>query len=175
MSVPCVDPALRAVLCGGLGLLFLLAAAHKLRAPHVFAAQLTEYRLLPASASLPCAFALALAELALAALLWVPTFSRGAAIGTALLLALYAGAMAVNLARGRYAIDCGCGFAPRPLGAGLLARNALLVAAALAAALPVLPRSLGWVDILTIAAGTLTAALVFTAADGVAARLARSA
>jgi hypothetical protein len=175
VSAPAIDPALHAVLCASLVLLFLLAAAHKLRAPRSFAAQLAEYRLLPAAASLPGALALAGAELALCLGLCAPALSRPASAGAALLLALYAGAIAINLLRGRDAIDCGCGFAPRPLGAGLLLRNALLAAGALTAALPVLPRALGWVDAVTIAGGTATAALVFGAADGLAARLARSA
>jgi len=172
MSAPALDPAVRAVLRASLALLFAVSAAHKLRAPRVFAAQLAAYRLLPAAAARPCAFALACAEIATAALL--AATSAAGAVGALLLLALYSGAVAITLLRGRDAIDCGCGFAPRPLGAGLLARNALLGAAALAAALPALPRALGWVDGLTIAGGTIAAALVFAAADGVAAARAGS-
>jgi hypothetical protein len=174
MSVS-LDPALSAVLRASLALLFGLAAAHKLRAPRAFAAVFSEYRLLPAAASLPLGMALAAAELALALALCVPPLARAAALAAALLLALYGVAIAINLARGRDAIDCGCGFGARPLGAGLLLRNALLVGAALAAALPASPRALGATDALTIAAGTATAALVFAAADGLAARRARMA
>ncbi|HVH20310.1 MAG TPA: MauE/DoxX family redox-associated membrane protein [Myxococcota bacterium] len=175
MSLPVLDPALQAVLRASLALLFGLAAAHKLRAPRAFALVLAEYRLLPDAASLPLAVGLAATEIAVAVGLCAPALAPVAALAAALLLALYAGAVAINLARGRDAIDCGCGFGPRPLGAGLLLRNALLVGAALAAALPVSPRALGTVDALTIAAGTATAALVFAAADGLAARRARTA
>jgi hypothetical protein len=164
-----LDPALQGVLRASLALLFGVSAAHKLRGPRVFAAQLAEYRLLPAAASLPGGLALAGAELATAAALATPALARAGAAAALGLLALYSAAVGVNLLRGRDSIDCGCGFAPRPLGWGVLARNALLAAAALAAALPALPRALDWVDALSIAGGTLAAALVFAAADALAA------
>ena len=139
-------------------------------------AVLAEYRLLPAAASLPLGIALAGAELALALALalCVPPLAREAAFAAALLLALYGAAIAIELARGIDLEDCGCGFGARPLEAGLLLRNALLVAAALAAALPTSARALGATDVLTIVAGTATSALVFAAADGLAARRARA-
>ena len=175
MSTPTLDPALQAVLRASLALLFGLAAAHKLRAPRAFAEVLADYRLLPAGDPLVFGVALAGTELVLALALCVPALARAAALGAALLIALYALAIAVNLARGREDIDCGCGVGARPLGAGLLLRNALLVGAALAAALPVSARTLGPTDVLTIAAGTATAALVFAAAHGLAARRAETA
>ena len=175
MSVPPLDPALHGVLRASLALLFLFAAAHKLRAPREFAAVVADYRLLPAGDPLSFGIALAVTELALALALCVPALSRAAALAAALLLALYAGAIAINLARGRDEMDCGCGVGARPLGAGLLVRNALLVGAALAAALPVSARALGATDALTIAAGTATAALAFAAAEGLAARRAETA
>lgn len=175
LGATALDPAVHALLRACLALLFLLAAAHKLRAPRAFAALLAEYRVLPAGASLPCGLALAGAELGVGVALCVPALCRAAGCAGALLLVLYAGAISLNLWRGRAAIDCGCGLAPRPLGPGLVARNALLAACALSLALPVLPRALGFVDACTVAGGTATAALLFAAADGVAARRARSA
>jgi hypothetical protein len=53
----------------------------------------------------------------------------GAVIAVAL-LALYAGAMGVNILRGRTRIECGCGGAPNLLSPVLLARNAVLAAIA---------------------------------------------
>jgi len=175
VSAPVVDPAVHAWLCASLGLLLAFAAAHKLRAPRAFAAQLAEYRLVPDAASLPLGLVLGASELALALALCAPVLSRPAALGAALLLALYAGAIAIDLARGLDDFDCGCGLAPRPLGPGLVARNGLLVAGALVAALPVSPRALGAVDALSIAAGTLCFALLFAAADTLAARRASAA
>ena len=175
MSALAVDPAVHACLCACLGLLFAFAAAHKLRAPRAFAAQLAEYRLVPDAAALPLGIALGVGEVALALSLLVPALSQAAALAAALLLALYAGAIAIDLARGLGDFDCGCGLAPRPLGPGLVARNAGLAAGALVAALPVSWRPLGAVDALTIAAGTSTFALLFAAADTLAARRASAA
>ena len=175
MSAPGVDPAVHAWLCASLGLLFAFAAGHKLRAPRAFAAQLAEYRLVPDAASLPLGLALGVGEAALALSLWTPALSGMAALGAALLLALYAGAIAIDLARGLDEFDCGCGLAPRPLGPGLVARNGLLAAGALVAALPLSPRALGAVDALTVVAGALTFALLFAAADTLAARRASAA
>jgi hypothetical protein len=175
MSPPALDPALSALLRACLALLFAVAAAHKLRSPRAFAARLAGYRLLPGAAALPVGLALAAAELAVAAALCLPALSRAGAIAAALLLWLYAGAIAVNLARGRREIDCGCGMAERPLGADLLLRNAVLSALALLAALPVAPRALGALDLWTVACASAAAALLFAAADGLAARRAREA
>jgi hypothetical protein len=168
-----LDPVLHAWLRASLALLFALAAAHKLRAPRAFAAQLAAYRLLPDAASLPAALALAAAELGAAVALCLPALARAGAGVAALLLGLYTGAIATNLVRGRRAIDCGCGLTPRPLGADLLARNALLSLCALATWLPRSPRALGALDFFTVACATATAALLFAAAEGLAARRAR--
>jgi hypothetical protein len=174
MSGLALDPTLLGVLRGSLALLFALAALHKLRDLRGFTALLADYRLLPTAAAAPVAPALALAELAIGVALCTPTWGPLAARAAALLLALYAGAIAANLARGRRAIDCGCGLAPRPLDAGLVVRNALLVGAALVAALPASPRALVWVDALSIGFGIATAACLFAAADAVARAAARS-
>ncbi len=169
-----LDPTLQGVLRGSLALLFAFAALRKLRDLRGFAALLADYRLLPSAAAAPAALGLALAELATGIALCTPGRGSAGARAAALLLAVYACAIAANLLRGRRAIDCGCGLAPRPLGAGLVARNALLVCAALVAALPASPRALVWVDGLSIGFGIATAACVFAAADGVAGAAARS-
>jgi hypothetical protein len=61
----------------------------------------------------------------------------------------------VNLARGRRDIECGCAgpAARQPLSEWLLARNALLVAAALVGLGGAASRPLVWVDALTISGG----------------------
>lgn len=173
MSAPGLDPALLGAARASLALLFAVAAAHKLRDPRGFAAHVAAYALLPAWAAAPSARALAAAELALCVALAWPGTARAAAVVAAGLLAVYAGAIAVNLRRGRRALDCGCGLSPRPLGRDLLLRNALLVAVALAAALPASPRVLGWVDAWTIACATAVAAALFAAQDVAAAQRAR--
>jgi hypothetical protein len=159
-----LDPALhllaRLVVAGVL----LSAAAHKLRDPARFRAALAGYALLPVRALRPAAAALVGLELALGGLLLAPGPGAGPALGSAALLALYAGAIAANLARGRRAIDCGCGARPQPLGAGLVLRNALLVALALAAALPAGGRALSFTDAVTLAGGAAALWLLHAAA-----------
>ena len=107
-----------------------------------------------------------LAELGivLALVLW-PAW--GAAAGAAL-LGLYGTAIAVNLARGRRHIDCGCGGAAarREISAWLVARNGLAAAAALAVAgVPEAARGLVWLDACTVVAATAMLAACWSAAD----------
>jgi hypothetical protein len=156
--VTVLDPVAAAALRGGLAWLLFAAARHKLRGRAGFRAALAGYGLLPARAVPAAVWLFAAAELAIAAALCVPAVGSAAALAAASLLALYAGAMAVALAAGRHGIDCGCAgpAGSRPLGPGLVARNGLLVAAALAASLPVGPRALVWIDALTLA-GALAA------------------
>ena len=93
---------------------------------------------------------------------------RGGATAAAALLAVYGSAIAVNLARGRRHIDCGCGkpAARREIGAWMVARNAVVTIAALAAAvLPVAARELIWLDACTIVAATAMLAACWTATD----------
>jgi hypothetical protein len=92
--------------------------------------------------------------------------AAGPALAAAL-LAVYTGAIAVNVARGRTDLDCGClGPALRqPVGAGVLARNAILIAASLACLLPVRERALGWLDAFTAVAAVATAAALYAASQ----------
>ena len=132
-----------------------------------FRAALVDYRLLPAGACGAAAVALVGAEALVGVALFVPTLAAVAALAAAGLLGLYSGAIAVNLARGRRAIDCGC-MGPagrRELGWELVARNVALVAGAAMCALPSAPRALVWIDVFTIGAGVLVAALLYAAID----------
>jgi hypothetical protein len=98
------------------------------------------------------AWAVPAAEAAVAVLLVAPATSAIGKAGAVALMVAYAAAIGVNLARGRRHIDCGCAGprARRPIGAGLVVRNALLAAVALAALAPVHARPLVWVDALTV-------------------------
>jgi uncharacterized membrane protein YphA (DoxX/SURF4 family) len=162
---PALDPAVATTLRIGLALLFLGASLHKLRDGVGFRAALEGYGFLPQGWLAPVASLLAAAELAIAAGLLVPAGTRTAALAAAALLALYAGAMFAALAAGRRGIDCGCAgpLGSRPLGPSLVVRNALLVAVALVAALPVAPRSLAWIDGVTVA-GAIAAGACLVAA-----------
>lgn len=161
-----IDPALHAVLRGGLALLFAAAAAHKLRDLPAFRVALGDYQLVPWALTGLVAPGLAAAETAAAALLLSPAARPWGFAAAAALLALYSAAIAVNLVRGRRDIDCGC-FGPAlhvGLGGGLLTRNAALLAAAGAGFLPVAPRPLGALDGATIAGALAFASFAYTAA-----------
>jgi hypothetical protein len=162
-----VDPVLAGALRVALALLLLPAAWHKARDPARFRAALAGYGLLPERALPAAPWLLAAAELAVGAALLLPGSGAPPALAAAALLALYAGAMVAALAAGRRGIECGCGgpAGARPLGPGLVARNAVLAAAALAAALPVAPRPLVWIDALSLAGAVAAAGLLFAAAE----------
>jgi hypothetical protein len=132
-----------------------------------FAGAVAGYRLLPVSFSKPAAVAFIAAEWLLAAAVLLPGLHTPAAFGAAALLALYTLAIVWNLARGRRDIDCGCGgpLGRRRISEALVARNAMLIGAALASALPVLPRSLGWLDAFTALAAIASCALLYGATE----------
>jgi uncharacterized membrane protein YphA (DoxX/SURF4 family) len=169
------DPALLWTLRATLALLLLSAGVHKLQHLAAFRSALQGYRLLPPGLVAPAASALVLTELGLGVGLLAPGPSSTVALATAALFILYAAAIGVNLARGRRHIDCGCGgpAGRTGLSEALLARNAVLVAAACAAALDPSGRALVWVDGLSIGAGVSVLALLYAAADGLMAHASR--
>lgn len=109
--------------------LFARAAWHKWCHAAQFRAELHAYQLLPDTLVPLAAMLLALIEtLCVVLLLWL---SSNSGIMLALvLLTLYTLAMAINLARGRHDIDCGCSTglsAPKKLRYWLLVRNLFLM------------------------------------------------
>ena len=170
-----LDPAARAVLRLALAWLFARAAAHKLRDLRGFRAALADYRLVPEALLAPAAAAVAGLEAALAAWLLVPAAGPAPALTAAALLCAYTTAIAVNLARGRRHIACGCAgpAALAPLHEALLARNAGLVGLALAAALPAAARPLEPIDAASVAGGAAALALLLVAAEIAIANAAR--
>lgn len=180
MSASALDPAVQLSLRLAFGLLLARAARHKLRDRAAFRRVVADYRILaPGLASLAAPL-FAGSELCLAAGLAVAgvpaaagvagaaDVARAAGAGAAGLFSVYGGAIAWNLARGRRDLDCGC-FATRarrPLSASLVVRNAVLVAGALACALPATGRGLVWLDAATVLGGALALACLGAAADG---------
>jgi hypothetical protein len=148
-----LDPALSLTLRLCLGLLFATAASHKLRDPHAFRDTLERYELLPAAFVGPVGVALMGGELVIA---FTVLFLHVACIAGAAVLALYTVAIALNLARGRTDLGCGCmgPAASAPISGWLVLRNVVLLAAAVVASFPASSRALSWVDALTIAAAT---------------------
>lgn len=150
-----------------LALLWIVAAVYKLRGFAVFLVVLADYRLIPKRATHACAVAVIAIELGLAFGLLSPAARSLALAGSALLLATYAGAIALNVVRGRRFIDCGC-MGPvghQPLSGWLVARNLTLACLALAAMLPVRGRALVWFDAVTVVAAIGSAALLYAATN----------
>ena len=162
-----IDPLLVRAISVACALLLLLSAWHKVAARDRFIAALGDYRLLPAALLQPAAVLIPASE-AVLGVAWLAGHEQGAvAMLTAALLALYAAAIAINLWRGRVHISCGCGFGgasgtDQQLSWWLVARNVLLGAVAVLAALPAASRELGFYDWLMVvlalaACGTLYA------------------
>jgi len=162
-----MDPAIHLGLRTLLALLFGAAAFHKLRDVRGFREALAAYGLLFAWLVRPAALLLPVVEASVAAALMLPGARVAGPVGAAALLLLYALAMAVNLARGRYDLDCGCAgpAARRPISGWLVARNVGLAALALLALAPVRLRTLGWLDAVTIIAALATCAALHAAVD----------
>lgn len=111
------------------GLLLLAAGIAQWRHRALLPGVIANYRLLPAALVAPAATALPLVEVATGVALLLGLHPLAVLAAMALLL-LFAGAMAVNIARGRGHIVCGCGHGAlrHPIGWPLVARNAVLAA-----------------------------------------------
>jgi hypothetical protein len=130
-----------------------------------FVGVVRNYRLLPTAAVRPFAYLVPPIELVLAAALLLRPAASSAPLAAALLLTLFAAAMAINVRRGRSDIDCGCfaGVLRQKLSWALVARNLVLAAGLLAIALaPQGTRALGWLDVVTLLAGAGTLLLAWT-------------
>lgn len=154
-----------------LAAVFAVALSHKLASLTAFEAVLEDYRLLPSKAVPLAARAVVALEAAVVAGLATGFRLPWAATLAVLLLATYGGAIALNLARGRYDIDCGC-FGPaaggrnrQHLSGWLLLRNGVLGGLALLLFLPAGSRELGGLDLAGIAAAAATGFLLYAAAD----------
>lgn len=108
-----------------LALLFAYAGGQKLLDPSGFAQDIDHYRVLPAFLVGPVAVALPVLELVAAAALVTSRYVRGGAVLCAVMLSVFAGAMAQAKLRG-IDLDCGCfGSASKNLVSwGQVARNA---------------------------------------------------
>lgn len=165
-----LDPLVASIISVSFGLMFLLAAVHKLTGFGRFRAVLAEYEVMPAFVAPIAAAALPLLEIALGlGWLFLPDV-RVVAFASVLLLLLYSSAIVFNLLRGRVHISCGCGFGKAAQGDealswGLVIRNAGLLLAALAALLPESPRVVGTLDYVTLCAALMAIVLLFTAGN----------
>lgn len=152
-----IDPVIHYLLVCLLALVFLQGGAGKLTARDEFQGVVTSYHLLPSAIVPAFAALLPLAELAAGIAVVLPaTRLLGATLAFALLM-LFALAMAINLARGRTEIDCGCfksGFR-QTISGWLVGRNVLLAAGAALLWLPAGARATGSFDVFLVIAASL--------------------
>ncbi|GAA0303373.1 hypothetical protein GCM10009087_11490 [Sphingomonas oligophenolica] len=136
----------------GVGMIFTHAGISKLQHKELLAGIVANYRLLPEPLVAPVARVLPLVELALGLAL-LADGQRAAVLPAALLLLAFAGAMAINIRRGRTHIDCGCGRSQlrQTVSWPLVWRNLALVALVLPRLLPA-PGTSG-LDLATAIAG----------------------
>ena len=152
----------------GFALLLLWAAVSKGQDLAGFRAVLADYRIVPAPL-LPLAMVVVPAvEAAIAGLWLVAPWSSSALIlaccATALLMAVYGGAVAANLLRGRSWIDCGCG-AGESVSWPMVARNGVLAGLACAPLAIVETAPPGWLDLAMSLPLLALAALVYHAGN----------
>jgi uncharacterized membrane protein YphA (DoxX/SURF4 family) len=123
-----IDPAIGSLLVGSFVLLFISAAAHKLRDLQRFAQVFAGYDIAPAISRWRLTWLVPALELLAAAGLALPATRAAASVIGALLLVSYALAISVNLRAGHRAIACGCGGPDqrRPIAAWMVWRNLLL-------------------------------------------------
>lgn len=109
--------------------IFAMAVRHKIMTWTRFCANLAAYELVPERGVKAAAGLLVVTETV--ATIGLLTLADGAFLLAAGLLVTYLAAIAINIARGRTQIDCGCGDEPTGLSQWLLLRNAALISIAL--------------------------------------------
>lgn len=164
-----LDPLIVLIASGVLIAVFVRALWHKLSDFPVFKALFADYEIIPANLVAPVSLVLVLAEAAIVFGLVIPVTRQAAAIAAILLLAIYGLAIAINLSRGRYTIDCGCGGSGQGLSWFLVARNVILVfIAGLAFASPD-ARDISFTDAIVLGLSVVTVWLLILASEQVAA------
>jgi hypothetical protein len=143
--------------------IFALAAFHAMREWTVFGGIVEQYHIVPRR--LAIVLARILPPLELAAALLLATAGRAGAALSLCLMAMFTGAIAINLARRRVSIDCGCGGASgQKLSGGLVVRNLVVMAAlALVLVAPLEARIDGMGTLGVICASLALTALYFAA------------
>lgn len=152
-----IDPVAVAIAAAATAIVLLVGAAQKLRDLMLFEAAIEGYELAPAFLVKPLTFTLPLAEGSAGLLLLFPSVrAAGGALALAV-IALVTAAVAINLARGRTDVSCGCGGVEdeQTLSWALVARNVTLAAVVLVAMNEAVPRTMVWLDWLTISGGAL--------------------
>jgi hypothetical protein len=162
-----IDPLIPRIVAVGFGLLWIGAAWHKFEARESFQSVLADYRLLPTRSPGVVSRLLPMIEAALSAAWLFALWPVATVSATAMVLAAYATAIAINLSRGRTHIACGCSFSvgngEQPLSWTLVLRNLLLIVLAVATLLPQTQRLLSVPDYIVLVLALLVAMLLHTA------------
>lgn len=93
---------------GAFGALFLFTGIGKATDSARFASDIAAYRLLPLDAAFPAAYAIIVTETILGIWLFSGAAAPVAGVVSALVLLVFAGAMGINVWRGRTHLSCGC-------------------------------------------------------------------
>jgi hypothetical protein len=161
-----LDPILGGVLLPAFAILFGSAAFHKWRSLNQFHRIFAAYGVLPYRWHGLASLVPVLETLVAAGLLGPRTRLPAGCLGMTLLVG-YAGAMALNLRRGRRDIACGCGGPDerRPIAAWMVWRNGALLLLLALALLPANGRALQATDWLTVVCGLAATVLVYLSTD----------
>lgn len=161
-----LDPALGWLITLGTAVLLASAAGRKMQRDSDFAEAAAAYRVVPEGVARHLAPAVPCLELALAAGLVWPASRRAALAGALGLMLVYALLIALNLARGRRDLDCGCTLgARRSIAPWMVGRNLCLASLLGAALLPWASRPWSGADLATVAGGLAAAAALYAALD----------
>lgn len=109
-----------------IALLFARAAWHKLSDFTAFTGYVADYEVVPEKYVRAASMLVVAAEAVVILALLTPGGNVVGSLVAMTMFALYAGAMAVNVGRGRDRIECGCGGAVQPLSWRLVIRNGVL-------------------------------------------------
>ncbi len=167
MQMTQLDPVMTWIASIALAIVFGASAAMKLADLGEFRGAVENYRVLPNWLAAPAAAAIPMLEAAGAAAMLITALRPFAVVTLAAMLALFTGAVVVNLMRGRRDIDCGCfGTALRQrLSGALVARNAALALIIWIAAMPDSARPMGALDVLTIGGAAASIVVLYAAAN----------
>jgi hypothetical protein len=162
-----IDPAIHGLCAFSLAVMFGVSGVMKLRDLEMFEGSLANYQLSPRWMEKPLTYSLPIIECVAAAGLLAASTRAIAASMLLALLSIFTGAIAINLARGRTNIDCGC-FGPalrQELSGWLLMRNLFLMILAAVVILPENGRALESIDAVTIVVGAMTLVVLYASAN----------
>lgn len=165
--MPQIDPVLGWMAVAAAAAIFAASGALKFYDLEAFRGAVTNYRLIPEWLATPFAWTAPVIESAAALGLLLTPIRASAALVLVLLLSVFTGAIAINLARGRTDIDCGC-FGPalrQRLSWWLLLRNGALFALLAIALAPAGARPMDFFDLATVAMAASTVVVLYAAAN----------